>query len=65
MKTQIPAFDGAAPMLRIYEPPEEEAASVEIVEFEDHREKIMDQTRTEEFWAGRNLGDRKSARAAA
>jgi hypothetical protein len=65
MKTHTPAFENAMPKLRIHEPTEEEAASVETVELEDQRQKIKDQTQAEDFWAGRNLGDRKSARIAA
>jgi hypothetical protein len=65
MKTHVPALEGTPPILRIHRPPEEEATAAEIVELDDQRQHIEEQTRKEEFWAGRNLGKRKSARIAA
>jgi hypothetical protein len=51
--------------LQIYVQPEDEAPTSEPVELEDERRHLKEQAEAEKFWAGRNLGDRKSARIAA
>jgi hypothetical protein len=65
MKTHVPAREGTPPALQIHQPPEVEATAEEIVELDDQRQHLEEQTRKEDFWAGRNLGNRKSARIAA
>ncbi|MBN2579109.1 MAG: hypothetical protein JXB10_08970 [Pirellulales bacterium] len=57
--------EDASPVLRIHEESEKEAPVPEFMELEDQRKHIEDQAQAEKFWAGRNLGDRKSARIAA
>jgi hypothetical protein len=65
MKTPTPAIEGVPPILRIHEPPEADILFLDPLEMEDQRKRIEDQAQAEDFWAGRNLGDRKSARVAA
>jgi hypothetical protein len=52
-------------VLRIHQPSDEDVVSVDIMELDEQRQQIENQIQTEEFWAGRTLGDRKSTRIAA
>jgi hypothetical protein len=65
MKTHVSGNTNDAPQLRILQDPEAESGIEVRVDLEQERKKLLEQVEAEEFWAGRNLAMRHSARKAA
>jgi hypothetical protein len=65
MNTHISGNTKDAPQLRIHQD-QETASEIEVrMDLEQERKQLLEQAEAEEFWAGRNLAMRHSARKAA
>lgn len=65
MSYDTPEIDKDFPLLNIIAGPENMPADDVQVDLEEERKIIQEQAEAEEFWAGRNLAGRNSARKAA
>ncbi|MGD0382818.1 MAG: hypothetical protein ABSA77_04790 [Thermoguttaceae bacterium] len=65
MNHNLPKIDKNLPQLSIIEGPEIASSAEVQVDLEEERKQLMKQAEAEEFWAGRNLAARNSARRAA
>ncbi|HEY4760645.1 MAG TPA: hypothetical protein VIH42_08705 [Thermoguttaceae bacterium] len=65
MKSDVREIGKDSPQLRVVQASEEAAAEDLQVDLEKERKTLAEQAEAEEFWAGRNLAGRNSARRAA
>jgi hypothetical protein len=65
MKNNLPESNKDTPRLSLVQEPEEASAEMEPVNLENERKILEEQEESEDYWAGRNLARRNSARKAA
>jgi hypothetical protein len=65
MNYNLPEITKAIPQLHLIDGPEIASSDEFQVDLEEQRKQLKKQAEAEEFWAGRNLAARNSARRAA